>query len=350
MFLNSINHFRAIAVIFIVAGHCFPLANYAIESNLSKLFLTLVGGGASFFVFISGFLFQHLFKETFDYKKYLKKKANYLLVPYIILSFFPVLIFIYLDHYPNTYLEPTKEGWFFQNIVPFLKSYFTGFHIAAYWYIPFALILFSLTPVFINFMKLRTNIQILIITLWFILSAFMHRPFEESIFSIIQAAIYFIPMFLFGMLISKHRNIVYSKLSGREIYLFITVLILVFFQVYIGRHGSYFKRPLDFNGIDLMLIQKIIFIVFFIVFLYRFNNKESKIINIIASNSFGIFFFHGIWLLILNKLKDYLPYNLPVNNFGLLILTIIMVFSISLLSSFLVRKIIPRQSRYIIGN
>jgi peptidoglycan/LPS O-acetylase OafA/YrhL len=61
MHLNSFNHFRAIAITFIVAGHCFGLTGMAITSMMEKTIANLLLGGTSLFVFISGFLFHHIF-------------------------------------------------------------------------------------------------------------------------------------------------------------------------------------------------------------------------------------------------------------------------------------------------
>ncbi|MGS0727939.1 acyltransferase family protein, partial [Shewanella sp. 0m-11] len=60
-FLNSINHFRGIAIIFIVMAHCYRPAGWQIETFADKAWFNLMMNGTVFFVFISGFLFHHVF-------------------------------------------------------------------------------------------------------------------------------------------------------------------------------------------------------------------------------------------------------------------------------------------------
>lgn len=68
-FLNSINHFRGIAIIFIVMAHCYRPAGWQIETFADKAWFNLMMNGTVFFVFISGFLFHHVFYNRWDYKK-----------------------------------------------------------------------------------------------------------------------------------------------------------------------------------------------------------------------------------------------------------------------------------------
>jgi len=86
MYINSINYFRGIAIIIIVAGHCLTLSNFSYNSFFGITILNLTQGGTSLFVFISGFLFHHIFYQYFDFKKFMLKKIKYVLSPYIFLS------------------------------------------------------------------------------------------------------------------------------------------------------------------------------------------------------------------------------------------------------------------------
>ena len=65
MYLNIINHFRAFEIIFIVLGHCSGLANFTFDNAYSHTFENFILGGTTFFVFISGFLFHHVFYGKF---------------------------------------------------------------------------------------------------------------------------------------------------------------------------------------------------------------------------------------------------------------------------------------------
>ena len=86
MYVNSINYFRGISVIFIVFGHSLGLADFTYDSIAGNTLFNITKGGTSFFVFISGFLFHHIFYEKFKFKGFIIKKIKYVLLPYLILS------------------------------------------------------------------------------------------------------------------------------------------------------------------------------------------------------------------------------------------------------------------------
>ena len=76
-FLPYIHNFRGIAILYIVAFHCwssFGWGNHLLEKTVWN---SLIVYGTVLFVFIAGFLFQHLngrVNRRFDFKTYLKKK------------------------------------------------------------------------------------------------------------------------------------------------------------------------------------------------------------------------------------------------------------------------------------
>ena len=91
MYLNSINHFRAIAIIIIVLGHCFWLIHFNHHSVFANTIYNLIIGGTSFFVFISGFLFHHVIYKRYDFKTFFVKQSKHVLIPYLIISSIPIL-------------------------------------------------------------------------------------------------------------------------------------------------------------------------------------------------------------------------------------------------------------------
>jgi len=82
--LNYFDYLRAIAILFIVAGHSFSV--WSIDTLPEKVLANIITGGTSLFVFISGFFFHHIFYKDFEYKVFIKRKIKKVLVPYIILS------------------------------------------------------------------------------------------------------------------------------------------------------------------------------------------------------------------------------------------------------------------------
>ena len=57
-FLNYINVFRGLAILLIIAGHTMQFGESS--TLIHKINCEIVCGGTALFIFISGFLFQHL--------------------------------------------------------------------------------------------------------------------------------------------------------------------------------------------------------------------------------------------------------------------------------------------------
>jgi peptidoglycan/LPS O-acetylase OafA/YrhL len=76
-FLPYIHNFRGIAILYIVAFHCWSSLGWGNHTLEKAVWNSLVVYGTVLFVFIAGFLFQHLngrANRSFSYKTYLKKK------------------------------------------------------------------------------------------------------------------------------------------------------------------------------------------------------------------------------------------------------------------------------------
>jgi len=69
--LNYINVFRGLAILLIVAGHSMQFGE--VGSFAQRLSVEVFAGGTALFIFISGFLFQHL-SGKYEFKNYMKKK------------------------------------------------------------------------------------------------------------------------------------------------------------------------------------------------------------------------------------------------------------------------------------
>ncbi|TVZ10242.1 peptidoglycan/LPS O-acetylase OafA/YrhL [Cellulophaga sp. RHA_52] len=352
MFLNSINNFRAISIIFIVAGHCFVFfGNISILSNntlISRMFLNLILGGSTLFVIISGFLFHHVYYRKFQFKKFYLKKIKYVLIPYIILTTLAVSIVFFKCLYKLNSFENLLLCFSNINIS---KYYFTGMHFfIGYWYIPFVMILFLLTPLFVSFVRLKITSKIIIVTSLLLVSFVLHRGDSQDFYAILQNVVFYIPVFLLGITLSERKDIIYSKLKGKDSYLLVIVLLLAFSQSYLGKLGTYEKAPFLFQGLDLMLIQKIVFSLFFLIWLKRFENFKSTHLNLIAECSFGIYFIHGIIIWVIEVIKPKLNLTFSINQFYIYIIYFIVIFYLSLFVTYLIKKKFPKYSRYLIGS
>lgn len=356
MFLISLNYFRAIAILFIVLGHSYILAgvNFSTLSLRDEVLINLITGGTTLFVFISGFLFHHIFLPKYQYKNFIVGKVKNVLIPYLILSI--PIIFIYMEGKGwQQYYLPVSKGLIGEYIIPTLEYYLSGDALGGYWYIPFVMLTFLMAPVHVLFAYQKTLIQLLIIALFLLISLLMQRPVNNLY--VLQSVLYFFPVYLIGITCSIHKEKIYDVMTGKEPFLLFLVIYLAVLEALLGQHGNYQKEIFVFNGIDVSLIQKLILSLFFMVWLHRFEKTSNEPMNLIASTSFGIFFLHGYFIFIINQIAYKLGatnlYNLINIEFLSPWLLIIPIFTILILLSILtvtsLKKIIPKYSRYIVG-
>jgi len=332
------------------------LVDFKYNSILGYTIQNLTQGGTSFFVFISGFLFHHIFYKNFKFKEFMIKKTKYVLVPYLILSTIPI-VYLLTKICISGILSSNTLSLRYDELLafPVFRHYLTGVgkSFAGYWYIPFIMIVFAMSPLFVRFIKLKLKTSIVITLFLLICSVFIHKSLEGieyNMFSVFQNVFYFSPIYLFGIISSENKNILYSKIKGKEFYILSIALSLAIFQAYIGEFGNYHKDPFTFGGIDLMIIQKILLCLFFMIFLNRFENYKLRFLEIIAANSFGVFFTHGIVIWVTGILKWKLDFSFTSNSFIIYCMVSSLVFFVSLIITLFIKRILPNYSRYLVGS
>ncbi|TYK64771.1 acyltransferase family protein [Colwellia echini] len=345
MFLNSFNHFRAIAIIFIVAGHSMGLVNIPLESTFEKTLVNIISGGTFLFVFISGFLFYYVFYKKFQYRKFIVKKIRNIFIPYILLGIAPVFFYVFLkkDIYEGYFL-PTTDGFLAEYLVPVLKYYWTGAFFNAYWYITFIMITFICSPLHIAFIRSSKYVQLTIIIILSFISVFIQRPVNNLL--VFQSFVFFTPVYLIGIYCSINRESIYKFFKNKEVYLFFTVVFIAYLQAHSSTLGSYHKPPFIYGSIDLMFLQKIIFCLFFMVWLHRFEHINNRVVHTVAATSFAIYFIHPYLLWGMNKFNYVLQTSHPWFVYIALVGSVVVC---CICVALVMKKVTPKFSRYIIG-
>lgn len=351
MFLNSINYFRGVAILLIVAGHSYTIAGFNPSNVIERTIANLLTGGTALFVFISGFMFHHVFSKKFNYKKFMVKKMQNVVLPYLILSIYPIWDIIYYERFSRTFgINNALDALLFYPI--------RGIHLTAYWYIPFAVILFLASPIFLKLMN--SKYKGLLITIGLVVATLIHRPLYNI--NVLQSFIYFSPVYLLGMWASINKNKVYTTLKNKEwIFLFVAV-VLAFYQgefasyspiegtttfpstILNGYVGNFHKNMFVYNGLDLMILQKTSLCFFFMVFLRRFEDIKIPFLDFTAKYSFAIFFLHCYLILWGERIG-----GLNNGNIFTLILTTLLFSITSAIFAAGVKKVFPKHSRKLIG-
>ena len=91
--LNYINVFRGLAILLIVAGHTMQFGEAG--SLIQKASVEIFAGGTALFIFISGFLFQHL-SGKYEFKNYMSKKWTNVILPYLWTAI-PGIVFCFIN-------------------------------------------------------------------------------------------------------------------------------------------------------------------------------------------------------------------------------------------------------------
>lgn len=344
MHLKSFEYFRAVTIMLIVIGHCYGISGWKIDTIEERVIANLISGSTSLFVFISGFLFHHVFYPKFEYRKFIKKKFLNVYVPYLILSVLPVLqALIQKNIFPVYYFGP-EDTLIDQVIKPAILYYWHG-GIMVYWYIPFIMTTFLISPIYINFIKLNNSKKIVIIAVLSILSIFMHRPLDNI--SILQSVIYFMPVYMFGILCSMNKEWIYKTFESKQVLLLGIVVGLAILQAYSClSSGNLHNVPYKYNGIDIAYMQKLILCVFLMTFLHKFENYEFSTLKKIATSSFAIYFLHAWVIQLISMFSGY--YSQYYNGLLLLIITPLVVITTYFLAV-TIKRITTSHSRLVIG-
>jgi len=354
-YLQHINYFRGIAIIFIVFGHCFYLGisqYYQNTTLFAKLIRNLLPGGTTFFVFVSGYLFHHIYYHNFRFSTFFFKKLKYVFVPFLLIS--STDVFYYLSRYIFAIISASYKSEIFLARLKnysYINNYLYGHGDIpiGLWYVPFIMLVFALSPVFLKFTRIKAIVQLIIIIILLTISMLNHRTAANSILGVFQNVIYFTPVYLLGIYMSINFNKIYEKLKGREFYILLIAIILAIIQTRNGVVDLTLKNTLKVENFDFMIIQKIFLSVFFAIYLMNFKNIKLKTLNLIAENSFGIFFIHGICIWTFNTIILKLNIVIVNKSFVLYLALSTFILTLSLAITMLIRKSFPNKCKYIIG-
>jgi hypothetical protein len=164
--------------------------------------------------------------------------------------------------------------------------------------------------------------------------------------SCLAIKVLFSPVYLIGIMTSIYKDEVYCKLEGKEIYIIFVVILLIFYQSYTGHVGNYHKNTFDYDGIDLIFIQKLFMCFFFFIFLHRFEDFNNKIVDLIAATSFTSFFIHPCILAFLSVIS---PNIFKFKSWLLYLISIIILLSMCVFIAKFTKLILPQHSRFITG-
>lgn len=339
MYLNSIANFRALAIVIIVAVHSFQISNVPLDQPVNMFLYNLIVGSTSYFVFISGYMFHHVYYPKYSFKRFMHTKFLTVFLPYFLIS--TPLIFSLLNQRSAVMQVPETLSYY---LTGYLKYMISGSFMMAYWFIPFILILFLFSPLHYRFITLSKRTQTAILLVLFIIAGFVHR--SDGGVNRAQSIVYFTPLYLFGIYCLVHRAEFLRFMRGKEIYFILVALALTAVQVWMGHLGNYRKPFFEYQGFDLMLLQKIFLMTAILAGLERVKLPGRAFLATMSNTSFAIFFLHGLVITYLDAF-GVIPFTgVPAfDYFAVLIVNIAICIALALS----LRQALDSKSRYIVG-
>lgn len=276
VFLRYIHSFRGIAILFIVAGHCIDAFIWENNESLMRALRIVASNGSLLFVFISGYLFQHL-SYKYEFGGYLRNKLTNVLLPYFIVSIPAIVVFTAFARRPGL-----GESFYGNPLfVQVTEFYLTGAHLAPLWFVPMITVFYLLAPLLVPLDRdgrVYYGLAVLI-------------PLSLAVprgGSIPHAVAHFFSVYLLGMLASRHKARV-SAIVDRYALLLAIAMVLLFaaefwFMQEIVKQGS-----LTYVN----YLSKLIACFLFVWLLEKYDHVIEDRLSYLASISFGIFFVHS---------------------------------------------------------
>jgi probable poly-beta-1,6-N-acetyl-D-glucosamine export protein len=337
------DYFRAFSILFIILGHCYNAWNR--DQTWEKTLVNLISGDTALFVFISGFFFHHVYFPKYHYTTFIKNKSKVVFMPYFILSLL-YISWYYFNHGEivmstvlHDYISPQLN-----NTWLIITNLLTGRTLWAYWYIPFIMLVFLLSPVFIRFIHLTLTTKMVITTILLMVSIFVQRPAWEL--NPLHSLIYYVPYYLLGIIYSMERDKINPWLEGKALWLlFITIAIATIMHL-LGQTDNAGKASIfAWHGVDYMVFQKLSLIPLMLAFTLALQKYDIPFLKTLANMSFALYFLHQ-WSLSFMRDLGMMDFE---HGFGgvLMIFTGVMLFTYLLAR--IIKLILNRTSRYVIG-
>lgn len=359
-FLNEIHIMRGFSIILVVLSHTIYMISS--DSASKTLLHNFLANASVFFTFISGFLLYHLHRDQLleggYYRKFLGKKALYVLLPYLFIS---IIIFTtkFSIGYLNTEIRYClANGGFARwladkglpallNRQPFewLFALMNGFHAGVLWYIPMILLLSISAPLFIYILKKSPPLMIGLVIVLTIGASLIHRP-DPWNSDTIHNSLYFLPVYLLGFIYSRYREWFEQKWLVALCAL-IGVALLIYQTAFMETSGNFHKASIfQLTTVDINLYQKLFLIPPILAIFKKLSRYLMPVFDLPAKASFPIFFLQEFSLLAL--MGGIMQMKIDV-NFALWALLSLLVIALSIVVYLLVKLIFRKYSRVLIG-
>jgi probable poly-beta-1,6-N-acetyl-D-glucosamine export protein len=351
-FLPYIHNLRGLAILFVVGVHAGGYttdwqSHPEVNRFLHAIFDPSEGNGTVLFLFIGGFLFQHLTHNQFDFKKYLEQKFLNIILPYLIISI-PLIIIRLNTNFESLSLPPDFEqrpAWY-----QFFYHLLRGTHMPPFWFISAIVLFYFSSPV----LHALDNRKFYRYAFPFVLLSccFTYRPIHNA--NPLLAYLHFIPIYIMGMWASYNKERILARapqllLVLGILYLALTILDLTGY-ITLSREISFEdviqKGLIVFN---IYIFKAIVLCFAMLMLFYLLRDRSMPLLELLGHYSFGVFFVHYLFISVSRKVILSLGYTIDYSLPTYLIYFVFVLF-VSIGCVTLIKKITGRYSRYLIGS
>ncbi len=345
-FLSYIHNFRGFAIILIVGVHCRTSIDWPKDSVSHDLLFYGLDFSTILFVFISGFLFQYVHKEKLNYGKYLFKKLQFVVIPYILVSI-PALLDKLLIETDASWMTDFYKG--LNTVWQVIYMLCTGKHSGPFYFIPMICLIFIMGPLFYRIQKLKSfNFLVVVIVM---LGMFSYNYGYYATLG--ESLIYFIPVYVFGIWAGKNHASI-STLTNFILLVLICIYFLIFylemiqlidvFRLKSFDAPQYFTPVFNWGKLKVMLLAIILLNIF-----HRLKRHNFPTLTTLGNYSFGVYFIH---IYFINAISYFLTrFNISLEqNLLIFVCYLALVVGASMACVFVVKKLFPKRSRLLVGS
>jgi surface polysaccharide O-acyltransferase-like enzyme len=330
-FLNYIHNFRGIAILYVIAAH--PLMKWEEGDPVQQVLYFLFQNSTTMFIFIAGYLFQHLAK-SFEYKTYLGKKFQNVICPYLIVSI-PIIVYrVIFKDIPGFTTEVHPDFASFSTVHQVSYYLLHGAHMQQLWFVPMVTLFYLGSPLLI-YIDRHPRLYWLLVPLLFV-SIMIQRPALAETF---KMAAHFLSAYVFGMFLGHYKD---SYLEFAKKYWWLIIVLItsaILLNCYLP---AKFYDPIDY-------IQKLLFCCLYIYLLWKLDKYVPKFLGTLATLSFGIYFLHYYFILLERRISYQIyGHEMPgtlLNWIGSYLFMLLPTVALLLL----LKKLLGNKSKYFIG-
>lgn len=309
--------------------------------------MTLFDNGTILFVFIAGFLFQHLTHSQFDYPKYLEQKFKVVILPYLLISI-PLIIIRIKTGFDSLALPEDFHQR--SGMSQFIYLLVTGSHMPPFWFIPMVFLIYLTAPL-LHYLDSRDFYRY-VFPFVLLIGLFTYRPAHNA--NPFLSYLHFLPIYITGMWTSYNRErilalgnklliplvVIYLGISAADLLDVIPLQRKLSFEQVLAEHLLRFNIYV-FKAVILCFILLIVF--------YKLRTRSMPWLDLLGQYSFGIYFVHFIFITISTAVLERMNGAVDFTVITFLIYYIFILLA-SVASVYVLKKITGSYSRYLIGS